>query len=90
MFIEKLIIFRRGYLMSLLLLVTPSNDPPISRAYVFFNDVFYLKLLKLTKFNLVLSITVPDSIKCLRDPPERTYVSSFLHKIKKSFQLPDS
>lgn len=29
-FIEKLMIFRRGYLMSLLLLVTPSNDPPIS------------------------------------------------------------
>lgn len=45
--------------MSLLLLVTPSNDPPISRAYVFFNDVFYLKLLKLTKINLVLSIKSP-------------------------------
>lgn len=76
--------------MSLLPLVTPSNDPPISRAYVFFNDVFYLKLLKLTKINLVLSITVSVAIKCLRDPPERTSVSSFLCKIKTSFQLPDS
>lgn len=75
--------------MSLLLLVTP-NDPPISRALVFSNDAFYLKLLKLTKINLVLSITVSGAIKCLRDPPERTSVSSFLCKIKTSFQLPDS
>ena len=76
--------------MSLLLVVTPSNDPPISRAFVFFNDAFYLKLLQLTKVNPVLSITVSGAIKCLRDPPERTSMSSFLCKIKPSFQLPDS
>ena len=68
--------------MSLLLLITPSIDPPISRALVFSNDAFYLKLLKLTKINLVLSITVSGAIKCLRDPPEKTSVSSFLCKIK--------
>lgn len=80
-FIEKLIIFRRGYLMSLLPLVTPSNDPPISRAFVFFNDAFYLKLLKLTKINLVLQSPVQLNVYVTlqKGPPCHPFSAKLRH-----------